>query len=367
MIKRYFKDSFAFIANHIKRHNILMIIASSIVTAMALVFSLYWIFDTNDISNFIDGLYLAGNLFFLFISTALLAVLIIFRHVKFKENVLAIIVHVYVLLLVVWDTLICIIDLKYGYSPIAYLLVITLVTGLFVIEPLFFGTLILSSAITVIVVAVNDKTPFFTGYAETENTIYFIVYFVAILLVGLEHYGITLRDYHIEKRLEQMTYYDDLTGLLNERSYLKDIEEIDKLVQEGKLTEYAVILMDLNNLKATNDAYGHRFGCHLVVRCGHTLPIYFKTSKLFHVGGDEYVAIVLDEDYRDFDNVFKKFSEDLSYSLVEFDGRELIFSVAHGYAKYEAGMKYKDVLQKADVAMYANKKMLKEKYGMKGR
>ena len=350
MIKEYFKNNFAFITNHIKRHNILMIVASSIITAMAAAFALYWLFDVNDISRFIDGLYLAGNLFFLVISSALTAILIIFRRIDHKRNILAIIIHVYVLLLVAWDTLVCIIDLKYGYSPIAYLLVITLVTGLFVVEPLFFGTLILSSAVTVIVVAVNDNTPFFTGVAETENTIYFIVYFIAILLVGLEHYGMTLRDYRIEKRLEQMTYYDDLTGLLNERSYLKDIEEIDLLAEKGELTEYAVILMDLNNLKATNDAYGHRFGCHLVVRCGHTLPNYFKTSKLYHVGGDEYVAIVLDEDYRDFDNVFKKFSDDLSYSLVEFDGKELIFSVAHGYAKYEKGMKYKDILQKADVA-----------------
>ena len=37
------------------------------------------------------------------------------------------------------------------------------------------------------------------------------------------------------------------------------------------------------------------------------------------------------------------------------------FSIAHGYAKYE------DILQKADKAMYENKKMLKEKYGMVSR
>lgn len=63
----------------------------------------------------------------------------------------------------------------------------------------------------------------------------------------------------------------------------------------------------------------------------------------------------------------KKFDDELSYSLVEFDGQQLIFSIAHGYAKYEEGLKYKDILQKADKAMYTNKKMLKEKYGMASR
>ena len=56
---------------------------------------------------------------------------------------------------------------------------------------------------------------------------------------------------------------------------------------------------------------------------GHTLPTLFKASKLFHVGGDEFVAIV---------------KENLEKTMEKFDQ-----------------------------AMYENKKYLKEKYNMKGR
>ncbi len=362
-----FSKNFQVLNRRLQRHNLLMIIASIVITLLALLFTIYWEYDSNDINTEIDMIYLFGSVFFLVISAALTALLIFARFYTFRTNALAIIIHVYFLLLMSWNTMMCVMDLRFGYSPIAYLMIITLMAGLFVVEPLFFTVILLSSATTVLVMAYQDNAIFFTGYAEIENVIYFITYFVVILLVGGEHFGMTINDYKAEKRLEQLTYYDDLTGLLNERSYLLEIEQLDKDIESGKIKEYAVILMDLNNLKATNDKYGHRYGCHLVVRCGHTLPDYFKTSKLFHVGGDEFVAIVLGEDYQNFDEVFKRFSGDLSYSLVEFDGQELIFSIAHGYAKYEDGLKYKDVLQKADDLMYQNKKMLKEKYHMVGR
>ena len=62
-----------------------------------------------------------------------------------------------------------------------------------------------------------------------------------------------------------------------------------------------------------------------------------------------------------------EFDEAMLYSLVEYEGKELIFSVARGYHIKEEGQHYKDVLQIADKAMYENKKFLKEKYNMKSR
>ena len=125
--------------------------------------------------------------------------------------------------------------------------------------------------------------------------------------------------------------------------------------------------MDLNNIKATNDAYGHRYGCHLIVKCGKTLPRYFKSSSVFHIGGDEFVVIVYGEDYDNLDKIIAKMDEKLTYFKFKYEGVELIFSLAHGYAKYEKGLKYKAVFQAADDAMYANKEFIKDKYKLKRR
>ena len=53
--------------------------------------------------------------------------------------------------------------------------------------------------------------------------------------------------------------------------------------------------------------------------------------------------------------------------VLEYEGQTPIFSVAKGFAKYEEGKQYKEVLQVADKAMYENKAYLKEKYKMGGR
>ena len=158
-----------------------------------------------------------------------------------------------------------------------------------------------------------------------------------------------------------------ITGLLNERSYLASIEEINEGIASGKINQFAVILMDLNNLKATNDAYGHRFGCHLVVKAGKDLPSIFKSSKLFHIGGDEFLAIVMDEDYERFNQLIEEFDKAFRYSLIEYEGQQLIFSIARGYSSYQKGDKYKDVLQRADEMMYQNKAEIKSTYKMKSR
>ena len=367
LMKLNLKEHIGMLSKHLRRHSVLMIIATSIVSLVALLFAIYWEFDPNDLGDVIDYFYLGASIFFVLMSVSLTVLLVLARFDKLRTNFLTIFIHIYVFLLVAMATVVCIFDLKYGFSPVFFLTVLLLVAGLFVVEPLFFGITLLASSIVVIVFAIKDGAAFFSGAAGVENIITFIAYLVIVLLVGGEHFGITINDYRIEKRLEQLTYFDDLTGLLNERSYLKEIEELDKLIEQKKLKEYAVILMDVNNIKVTNDTYGHRYGCHLIVRCGKTLPKHFTSSSLFHIGGDEFVAIVYGDDYKRLDEILKTYDDTLSFSMIEFEGHELVFSVAYGVAKYEEGMRYKDVLQKADNAMYVNKKAVKEKYGLKMR
>ena len=364
MEKTVLKNNFALLNKHIQRHNILMIVASSIISLVALFFVIYWQFDENNISRVVDNLYLIGNISFLVISALLTFILILQRFIKFKTNALAILIHIYFFLLLAWGTVVCILDLRYGFSPLFYLMIFSIIAGLFIVEPLFFGITVLASSVTIMALAFKDNASFFAGDKGIENLVTFIIYLIVISLVAIEHYVMTVNNFRNEKKLEDMSYIDDLTGLLNERSYLKEIEELDRKVQSGELKDYAVILFDLNNLKATNDKYGHRYGCHLVVRAGHTLPNYFTSSSVFHVGGDEYVAIVYEKDYEDLDNVMQRIENELSYSLIEYEGETLIFSIAHGFARHEEGQRYRDVLQVADKRMYANKEMLKAKFGM---
>ena len=256
------------------------------------------------------------------------------RHIV-KRQLLAILFHVYAFVLMLWGTSLCILDLKIGLSPTFYLIIATAVSSLFILEPFFFTAVSGSAFVSIIICHAVKHYNFFSGEYAVENILYFVIFALLFVLNATRHFTMTIKEYKALDKVEHMTYYDELTGLLNERSYISKTEEINNHIVKNKIQPFAVILMDVNNLKATNDAYGHRYGCHLVVRTGHTLPTIFKTSSLYHIGGDEFLAIVEGEDYEHFEERLEEFDKVCRYSLIQYEGQELIFSVARGYAKYE--------------------------------
>lgn len=91
------------------------------------------------------------------------------------------------------------------------------------------------------------------------------------------------------KRLKYLTEYDSLTGLLN-RTTIRN--EYIKLIYENKLP-FALFMIDMDNLKFINDAFGHLEGDKIIRMVAEMLmdvtPSY---SKVARVSGDEFVAIV---------------------------------------------------------------------------
>ena len=159
---------------------------------------------------------------------------------------------------------------------------------------------------------------------------------------------------------------DQLTGLQNETSYYHFLTEIDRAVEERR-ANFAVVVMDVNGLKITDDTYGHRFGCQLIIQAGHMLPAIFPGCRHFHIGGDEFVVIAEGEAREHLAEYMEEFRKRLTYSKITFEGVELVLSVASGVAYSSFGERYSEVFQRADEAMYANKKILKATYGIAGR
>ncbi len=361
------KSNVEIIGEHVEKYRISMIIVSVVVSLIALFFCIYWQFDENTAGQLSDNLYLASHITFLVLSQIMLIFLILDKYKKVSTKALAIYTHIHSFLLISWATFVCILDLDIGITPFIYLIAATVIAGLFILEPIFYTVCALTSFVTILICQIINHFTFFEGPYQFEHIAEMIIFVGITILVCFRHFNVTISEHKAKKKLEEISYYDELTGLLNERSYVSITDEINENIKNEKEEPFAVILMDLNNLKATNDAYGHRYGCSLVVRCGHALPELFATSKLFHVGGDEFVAIVMGEDYENFDSLYNNFLEVMTYSLVEYEGVELIFSVASGHAIYEKGDKYQDVLQRADKLMYKNKAEIKAKYNMKGR
>ncbi|MBR6309486.1 MAG: diguanylate cyclase [Lachnospiraceae bacterium] len=152
------------------------------------------------------------------------------------------------------------------------------------------------------------------------------------------------------KFLEKIAYEDVLTGLSTRRKCEEIFEEIDK-----RKYEYIIFQFDLNNLKNTNDDFGHEAGDDLIVRFAGMLRETFNEGEtLGRMGGDEFIAIVTDSyGYNAHDKV-----ERLQELIVEDNAdKEIKVSVSLGYCQSSEfkDPKAVDVYKEADKRMYKDK------------
>lgn len=291
----------------------------------------------------------------LFISSISAFVFIMaFRKNKNAMVMFSIGMHIYSIFIVAWSTLISCADVMSGAYPIVYLTVLISIAGLIAINPIVTISLIVISLPFIIGFAVEYKE--LNSFVSVGGMFNIFVFIIMVSIVGYRMYYVTLKESKHKEEMQKAMNTDPITGLNNERKYLNIIDNIDY-----EYNSYAVVMMDLNALKHTNDTYGHRYGCHLVRETGRILPTIFKESILFHIGGDEFIAIVIKNDLLNLDNIMNEFNDKLSETYVNYEDVKLLLSVAGGVAIKENGEKYKDVYMRADKNMYDNKAMLKSK------
>ena len=131
------------------------------------------------------------------------------------------------------------------------------------------------------------------------------------------------------------------------------------------LTEFAVVMVDMNDLKLINDDYGHKSGDLYIKGCCHHICEAFKHSPVFRIGGDEFIAILRGKDFESrvqnvdsLREVFEKCSNDATLDPW------LRYSAAVGLAEYASDdNSYDLVFKRADKAMYDDKKSFKKEHG----
>lgn len=90
-----------------------------------------------------------------------------------------------------------------------------------------------------------------------------------------------------ERRLEQLAFFDPLTGLANRALFQ---HRLTAALAEGK--DMALLLLDLDGFKEVNDSFGHPIGDELLVRVGSILSGLLREGDfLARLGGDEFAVI----------------------------------------------------------------------------
>ena len=161
-------------------------------------------------------------------------------------------------------------------------------------------------------------------------------------------------------RMKNLANQDALTGVRNRTAYENEMRNLDQEVDGGN-AQFALAMIDLNYLKLINDKYGHDKGNIAIQTLSKVICDVFKHSKVFRIGGDEFVAVMKNEDYNQRDLLYMEFNERMHQlsGNAELHPWERV-TAAIGIAAYDEKMDVstKTVFRRADNNMYQFKKRM---------
>ncbi len=95
-----------------------------------------------------------------------------------------------------------------------------------------------------------------------------------------------------EKKLNRLAYFDTLTQIPNRHSFMQSLEE-SMTYAENRQTSLALLFIDLDHFKWTNDTYGHNVGDKLLIEIAKRLKQSLRQiDSVYRIGGDEFTVIV---------------------------------------------------------------------------
>lgn len=169
---------------------------------------------------------------------------------------------------------------------------------------------------------------------------------------------------HLRQYIEYingLAYRDGLTGMKNKTAYQDAVQRIEAAIKTGK-PEFAVLVLDINELKQVNDTCGHDFGDMLIIDACRLISKVFTRSPVYRIGGDEFAIILEQGDLSRYVELLERFERELEESN-RYARPEGQVSIARGIAVFEerVDLTFGDVFKRADEAMYRNKAAMKLK------
>lgn len=169
--------------------------------------------------------------------------------------------------------------------------------------------------------------------------------------------AITLENYRLSNDLRFQAFHDSLTGLPNRFLFL---DRLAQAVSEGTRSgeKRAVVFIDLDRFKNTNDLLGHNFGDKVLREVARRLRnVTRQSDTLARMGGDEFMLISAPlEEYAQIDTVCSRIMDIMTVPFEE-DNYRINLSVSIGVSFFPIdGEDPATLHQHADVAMHHAKK-----------
>lgn len=173
--------------------------------------------------------------------------------------------------------------------------------------------------------------------------------------------GAALERLDIEKRLQYQAHHDSLTGLPNRTQLYKTLNHY---LTENGTTPLALLFIDLDNFKSTNDSLGHDIGdsllCSVTQRIASVMP---SNDLMARFGGDEFIIILPNINSKETAALFAGQIIEALQPLFRVKGHKLFIGASIGISLYpDHSTQVEDLIKFADIAMYNAKEQGRNNY-----
>jgi len=158
------------------------------------------------------------------------------------------------------------------------------------------------------------------------------------------------------RELQELAYYDPLTGLPNRRFFF---EHASLIFEEAKRYEkpLSLLVMDIDHFKKINDTYGHDVGDVVLKTFANVLRGIVRQSDICaRFGGEEFVVLLPNTDLEGAKVLAERIRTAVAKNPVEHGSIVIVFTVSIGASQYRKGMQNIDeLIKEADIALYRAK------------
>ena len=156
-------------------------------------------------------------------------------------------------------------------------------------------------------------------------------------------------------QLDQLAHQDAMIGLPNRRGFMRQLTQLIARVNRYDETA-AMLFIDVDGLKLINDSFGHKAGDEALMFVAELLVRGVRASDyVARIGGDEFGILLEHADETSAGETAARLVSQIAGCEFCYEGNGLPLSVAIGFSLIAKGDTSDEVIERADLAMYAEK------------
>ena len=148
---------------------------------------------------------------------------------------------------------------------------------------------------------------------------------------------------------------DQLTGALNRRG-MDEAFDREIAIRQRNSRPLSVALLDIDNFKVLNDTHGHQAGDNALKHLANLIRDTIRpTDSVARLGGEEFLILLPDATLDKAVAIIKRLQRQLTKHYFLHNNQNLLITFSAGVTGHVSGEPRKDLIARADKAMYAAK------------